>query len=71
VRIVSGNTPLGPSANDGAVVSGVTVDVAVLDDFIFAEPRAIISEPGSIALVLLGLALVPLTFRRATARIDT
>ena len=63
VRIVSGNTALGP--NDGGAV-----DVVALDDFIFAEPRAI-PEPAPIALLLLAVTLVaPLTFRRATVRVD-
>jgi hypothetical protein len=53
VRIVSGNTALGPN-NTGSV------DVVALDDFIFAEPRAI-PEPASLALLLLGLVLIPLS----------
>ena len=47
VRITSGNVAPGP--NDGG-----SVDVVVMDDFIFAEPRAI---PEASTLLLLGLGL--------------
>jgi hypothetical protein len=39
VRIVTGTTALGPSESPG-------VDLVVMDDFLYAEPRAI---PGPIA----------------------
>jgi hypothetical protein len=47
VSITSGNTPLGPN-------QAGTVDLVVLDDFIFAEPR-IIPEPSSLTLLAVGL----------------
>jgi hypothetical protein len=50
VRITSGNTALGPNDNPGG-----GVDVVALDDFLYAEPRAV---PSPAALTLLGLGLV-------------
>jgi hypothetical protein len=58
VRITSGNTPLGPTDAPG-------VDVVVMDDVLYSEPRAILAavpEPSIFALlewtrrVLLSLA---------------
>ena len=57
VRIVSGTAAPGP--NDAG-----SVDIVVLDDFIFAEPRRI-PEPAPLATLL--LALVPLLSRRRKA----
>jgi len=48
VRITSGNTALGPNDNPAG-----GVDVAALDDFIFAEPQQI-PEPSTLALLALG-----------------
>ena len=50
VRIINGNTPLGPDDNPAG-----GVDVVALDDFLFAEPRAV---PAPAGLTLLGLGLV-------------
>ena len=47
VRITSGNTALGPNETP-------TLDVVVMDDFIYGEPLAV-PEPGSLALVGSGL----------------
>jgi len=69
VRITTGNSALGP--NDG---SGV--DVVVLDDLIYSEPRALLAvpEPSALALVLTALlgsiglrrrVAVEKTYRRA------
>jgi PEP-CTERM motif len=52
VRITSGNTALGPNDNP---LGGV--DVVVMDDFLYAEPRAI-PEPST--LVLLGFGIIVL-----------
>ena len=52
VRITSGNADLGLGLTDSA-----TVDAVAMDDFIFAEPRAI---PAPAALLLLGVALLGL-----------
>ena len=48
VRIVTGTTALGPSESP-------TVDLVVMDDFLYGEPRAV-PEPGTLALVSLVLA---------------
>lgn len=50
VRIISGNTALGPNDNPAE-----GVDVVALDDFLYSEPRAV---PAPAALTLLGLGLV-------------
>lgn len=52
VRITSGNTPLATGVNDGG-----GIDLVVMDDFLYAEPRAI---PAPAALLLLGVALLGL-----------
>ena len=50
VRIINGNTALGPNDNPAE-----GVDVVALDDFLYAEPRAI---PAPAGLTLLGLGFV-------------
>ena len=52
VRIVTGSTALGPSESP-------TVDLVVMDDFLYGEPRllaAAVPEPGTLALLSLVLA---------------
>ena len=46
VRITSGNTALGPTDNPGG-----GIDVAVMDDFLYAEPQRV-PEPAPLALSL-------------------
>lgn len=59
VRIVSGNTALGPNDNPA---SGV--DVVAMDDFLYAEPRAV-PEPADLTLVGMGaLVLGLLSWRK-------
>ena len=50
VRIISGNTPLGPTDSPG-----LGIDVAVMDDFIYAEPTNV-PEPASLILLATGMA---------------
>lgn len=57
VRIVTGNAALGAGVNDGAA----GVDLVVMDDFLFAEPRAL-SLPSTLGL--LGMGLLGLALRR-------
>jgi hypothetical protein len=54
VRIINGSTALGPndSPNDGGI------DVVALDDFIYAEPRAIVPAPASVLLLGIGVMAV-------------
>ena len=54
VRILAGNTPLGPGALDE---NGSIVDVVAMDDFIYGEPVAI-PEPSTIAMLIIGGGLV-------------
>lgn len=63
VRITSGNSALGPNE------SLPTADLVVMDDFIYAEPRAIaaVPEPASLSLLLLGVLLI-WGFRRSSAQ---
>ena len=39
-------------------------DIVVMDDFLFAEPRAVIPEPASLGLLAVGLALLATVRRR-------
>jgi len=57
VRILTGNTPLGP--NDGG-----PIDVVALDDFIFAEPQSTVPEPTSLLLLGSGVAVLAARRRR-------
>lgn len=49
VRVINGNTALGPDDNPAG-----GVDVVALDDFLFAEPRAV-PAPAGLTLLSLGL----------------
>ncbi len=49
VQIITGNTPLGATANDGA-----GVDLVVMDDFLYREPEAVL-EPSVLFLLASGL----------------
>lgn len=51
VRITTGTTALGP--NDDPANN---VDVVVMDDFLYAEPQAVVPEPSVLALLGIGLA---------------
>jgi hypothetical protein len=53
VRITNGNTALGAGVTDQ---NGATRDLVVMDDFLYSEPSAV-PEPGSSALVAIGLAV--------------
>jgi len=48
VRIVTGTTALGPSESP-------TVDIVVMDDFLYGEPQQVVPEPASLSLLALGL----------------
>jgi hypothetical protein len=58
VRITTGNTPLGATANDNPAQG---VDVVAMDDFLYAEPR-VVPEPSILALLAIAL-LAPLGVR--------
>jgi len=62
VRITSGNSALGARINDGG-----GVDVAVLDDFLYAEPQAV-PEPGSLILLVTGVIAIAGQMRRRVRR---
>jgi hypothetical protein len=59
VRITSGNSALGAGINDGGAV-----DVAVMDDFLYAEPQAAVPEPGSLILFSTGAIVIARRMRR-------
>lgn len=59
VRITSGNAALGAGVRDGD-----GIDVAVMDDFLYAEPQAPVPEPASIMLLGAGLAALVVGCRR-------
>ncbi len=59
VRITTGNAAL---AN--GVVDGTGTDVVAMDDFIFAEPVAVVPEPSTIILLSTGLGLLAVVARR-------
>ncbi|MBA3480431.1 MAG: PEP-CTERM sorting domain-containing protein, partial [Pirellulales bacterium] len=58
VRIITGNSPLGPNDQNGD-----NVDVVVMDDFLYDEPEAV-PEPATAALTALGLVAMLITARR-------
>jgi hypothetical protein len=60
VRILAGNTPLGPGAVDE---NGNVVDVVAMDDFLYGEPVAI-PEPSTIAMLVIGGGLLLRAARR-------
>jgi hypothetical protein len=65
VRIISGNSALGAGINDGApLIGGGVVDVAVMDDFLYAEPQAAVPEPGSLILFSTGAIAIARRLRR-------
>ena len=61
MRIVTGTTALGPSES-------ASVDLVVMDDFLYGEPRAdVVPEPTTVLLVgtmMAGLGLAAWTRRR-------
>jgi hypothetical protein len=60
VRITTGNAPLSGANNDGG-----GIDVVVMDDFLYSEPRAV-PEPSTLLVLAMGLlALVGVRSRRA------
>ena len=64
VRITSGNTAIGPTENGNT-------DVVVMDDFIYAEPQAVVPEPSTWLLLATGLGIVGLVQRRRLYRRTT
>ena len=62
VRITTGNTVLSSSATEAP---GSAVDVVVMDDFLYSEPRAAVPVPASHSLVLLGIGLLAFFGRRS------
>jgi len=64
-RITTGNSRLGPNdgAGQGCCFHGPPVDVVVMDDFIYSEPRTV-PEPGSLSLLAIGAAAVALARRK-------
>ena len=63
VRITSGNTALGPTDNPSG-----GIDVAVMDDVLYAEPQRVVPEPAPLVLLLFGLTLIPLLTSQSRSR---
>ena len=55
ILITTGTAPLAPGTNDNPAGG---VDLVVMDDFLFAEPTAIVPEPATWALLLAGMAVL-------------
>lgn len=51
VRITTGNAALGPNESSA-------LDVVVMDDFIYAEPRRVVPEPRTLVLLIAGLVMM-------------
>jgi hypothetical protein len=62
VRITSGNAALSAGTNDGGAI-----DVAVMDDFLYAEPQAV-PEPASLLLLGTGAIVIAGRMRRRVRR---
>jgi hypothetical protein len=60
VRVTSGNAALG-----AGIIDGAGRDVVAMDDFMYSEPQAVVPEPGSAALILLGLGSIGALRRRS------
>lgn len=63
VRILAGNTDLGPGAVDQ---NGNVVDVVAMDDFLYGEPVAV-PEPTTLAMLILGAGLLAHRMRKRSA----
>ena len=59
VRVNSGSDVLGFGVGDGGAI-----DVVAMDDFMYSEPQAVVPEPGTTALILLGVGSVAALRRR-------
>jgi hypothetical protein len=61
VRIIAGNVPM-----DAGVIDGAGIDVVAMDDFMYSEPLAIVPEPGTFLLIILGIGKLAALRSRAT-----
>jgi PEP-CTERM motif len=66
VRIIAGNTPI-----DAGVIDGGSIDVVAMDDFMYSEPQAVVPEPGTAALILLGFGGMAALRRHMPAAVCT
>jgi hypothetical protein len=59
-----GNPRQSPKSPSARTPPGLRVEITALDDFMYSEPLAIVPEPGSAVMILLGIVSLAILPRR-------